>query len=154
MTHPFQSLSVFIVGVPLLYIIANEFIRYNARIKGIRGPAGLPLIGNIWDISYNAAEQYRIWSRKYGGVFQVQLGNIPIIVVNDAASAKTIFGTNSQALASRPELYTFHKVFITGRSNEVDLDDYQETDPLVGLVEHRRDYHRYIPLQRFVKEEA
>lgn len=110
--HPLQGLVLFAFGAPLLYVIANEFIRYNLRIRGIKGPTGLPLIGNIWDISYNAAEQYRMWSKKFGGVFQVQLGNIPVIIVNDAASAKAIFSNNSQALASRPELYTFHKVSI------------------------------------------
>lgn len=59
--HPLSTLGLLIVGLPLLYIIVNEFARYNVRIKGIKGPVGLPLIGNIWDISYNAAEQYRIW---------------------------------------------------------------------------------------------
>jgi hypothetical protein len=31
-------------------------------------------------------------------------------VVNTAAAAKAIFGQHSQALSSRPEFYTFHKV--------------------------------------------
>lgn len=116
-THPVQATVASIFGVPILYILANEVIRYNARIKHFSGPAGLPLIGVIYDISSNAAEQYRTWAKKYGGVYQVQLGNIPVIVVNDAASAKAIFGSNSQALASRPETYTFHKVRTHGRSS-------------------------------------
>ncbi|KAK6207318.1 hypothetical protein LQW54_007276 [Pestalotiopsis sp. IQ-011] len=63
--------------------------------------------GNIWDIRTNAAEKYRQWAKSYDGVFQIQLGNIPVVVVNTAATAKAIFGQNSQALASRPEFYTF-----------------------------------------------
>lgn len=38
------------------------------------------------------------------------LGNVPVVVVNSAASAKVLFGQNAQALSSRPEFYTFHKV--------------------------------------------
>lgn len=38
------------------------------------------------------------------------LGNVPVVVVNTASDAKAIFGGHSQALASRPEFYTFHKV--------------------------------------------
>jgi hypothetical protein len=38
------------------------------------------------------------------------LGNIPVVVVNSAASAKVLFGQHAQALSSRPEFYTFHRV--------------------------------------------
>ena len=108
--HPTQFLALATLVVPILYIIINEFIRATARIPNIGGPVGFPLIGNLWQIRTNAAEQYRFWSKRYGGVYQVQLGNIPIVVVNTAAAAKTIFGQHSQALSSRPEFYTFHKV--------------------------------------------
>lgn len=96
--------------IPPLYVICNEYVRYRARIPGIKGPAGLPIIGNLWSIRRNAAEQYRVWSKTYGGIFQVSLGNIPIIVINSAEAAKALFGQNASALSSRPEFYTFHKV--------------------------------------------
>lgn len=105
-----QFLTLATLVVPILYVITNEFIRAAARIPNLPGPVGFPLIGNLWQIRTNAAEQYRSWSKKYGGVYQVQLGNIPIVVVNTAAAAKAIFGQHSQALSSRPEFYTFHKV--------------------------------------------
>jgi 3-hydroxyphenylacetate 6-hydroxylase len=107
---PLQTLGVAAVVVPILYVILNEFIRYSARVKGLGGPAGLPLIGNLSQIRVNAAEQYRAWSKKHGAVYQIMLGNIPVVVVNSAASAKVLFGQNAQALSSRPEFYTFHKV--------------------------------------------
>jgi 3-hydroxyphenylacetate 6-hydroxylase len=94
----------------LIYVFINELIRSNARISNLRGPSGLPLIGNIRDIKVNASEKYREWAKKYGPVYQIQLGNIPIVVVNSAAAARHIFGSNAQALSSRPEFYTFHKV--------------------------------------------
>jgi 3-hydroxyphenylacetate 6-hydroxylase len=107
---PWRSLAVVAVLVPLLYVVFNEFTRASVRVKGIHGPSGLPLIGNLAQIRKNAAEQYRLWSKKYGSVYQIQLGNVPIVVINSAASAKSIFGQNAQALSSRPEFYTFHKV--------------------------------------------
>lgn len=107
---PQQSLGLAIALVPVLYVIFNEFVRVSARVKGIGGPRGLPLIGNLVQIRKNAAEQYRIWSKTYGPVYQIQLGNVPVLVVNSAAAAKVLFGQNAQALSSRPEFYTFHKV--------------------------------------------
>lgn len=122
----YLSAAILVLFVPLIYIIVNEFIRASARIKKLHGPPGLPLIGNLWDIRVNAAEQYRSWARKYGSVYQIQLGNIPIVVVNTAASAKTIFGQNAQALSSRPEFYTFHKVCLESFSlSELPYTDYQ-----------------------------
>lgn len=101
--NPGQSLAITALLLPILYVILNEFIRASARVKGMKGPRGLPLIGNLAQIRVNAAEQYRIWSKKFGAVYQIQLGNIPVVVVNSAASAKVIFGQNAQALSSRPE---------------------------------------------------
>jgi 3-hydroxyphenylacetate 6-hydroxylase len=108
--HTLRSALVLLFGTPLLYTIVNEYVRRSARIKGFKGPRNWPLVGNIPDIKYNAAEQYRQWSKTYGDVYQIQLGNVPVIVVNSAESARAIFGQNSQALSSRPVFWTFHKV--------------------------------------------
>jgi len=108
--HPIKTITLIFVLMPLLYVVANEFARRQARVAGIDGPRGLPLIGNLWQIRKNAAEKYRQWARTHGAVYQIQLGNVPVLVVNSAAAAKVLFGQNAQALSSRPEFYTFHKV--------------------------------------------
>jgi len=106
---------VFIVGglVSLvLWLITNEFVRSRARIPGLKGPRGWPVIGNYLDIRNNAAVQYETWGKTYGDVYQVQLGNTTVVIVNSPSAAKTLFMSNSQALSSRPVTYTFHKVHI------------------------------------------
>ncbi|GKT45363.1 3-hydroxyphenylacetate 6-hydroxylase [Colletotrichum spaethianum] len=117
--HALQSAIISLLLAPLIYVIANEFIRSKARIAKLDGPRGLPLIGNLWDIRVNAAEQYRRWAKKFGAVYQIQLGNVPVVVVNSSAAAKALFGQNAQALSSRPEFYTFHKL----RNNNQILSD-------------------------------
>lgn len=109
--HPLRSLLVTTLIIPIAYVLSNELVRRKARLPIFDGPSGLLIVGNIPDIRYNAAEKYREWSRTFGDVYQIQLGNIPVIVVNSAQSAKAIFGQFSQALSSRPVFYTFHKVF-------------------------------------------
>lgn len=104
-----EALLIGLVLAPITYLVANEFIRYNARIGGLKGPRGLPVIGNLRDIRVNAAERYRDWAKTFGAVYQIQLGNIPVVVINSAAAAKDLFGYNLQAMSSRPEFYTFHK---------------------------------------------
>jgi 3-hydroxyphenylacetate 6-hydroxylase len=54
------------------------------------------------------AETYRQWSKTYGDVFQVQLGNTTAVVINSAAAAKKLFIGERNAIMSRPTFYVFH----------------------------------------------
>ncbi|KAG9572185.1 cytochrome P450, partial [Aureobasidium melanogenum] len=90
--HPIRFISIVLLLLPLSYFVTNEFIRKNARIPGFNGPPGKPVFGNIPDIQYNAAEKYREWSKTYGDVYQIQLGNIPVIVLSNTAG--TTIGTS------------------------------------------------------------
>jgi 3-hydroxyphenylacetate 6-hydroxylase len=110
--HPFRSVLSILFLLPFTYLLANEVTRKNARLEGFDGPRGLWIVGNIPSIRVNAAEKYREWARKYGAVYQIQLGNEVILVVNTAEAARVLFGQFSQALSSRPVFYTFHKVCI------------------------------------------
>lgn len=111
-THPLLSLLALLLGIPLSYLLINEYVRHSVRLKGFPGPRNWPLVGNIPDIKFNAAETYRQWAKTYGDVYQIQLGNVPVIVVNSAEAARKIFGQHSQALSSRPVFWTFHKVYL------------------------------------------
>ncbi|KAF8855914.1 cytochrome P450 [Acephala macrosclerotiorum] len=95
----------------VVYFLSNELVRYRARIEGLKGPRGLPVVGKLYELhSISASEQYRIWTEKYGPVFQVQLGNVAVVIVNSAAAAKNLFSTQTSALNSRPVFHIFHKV--------------------------------------------
>lgn len=54
------------------------------------------------------AETYRVWAKKYGPVFQIQLGNTTAVVVNTVESAKQLFLGQRHAMNSRPTFYVFH----------------------------------------------
>ncbi|PFH59242.1 hypothetical protein XA68_12641 [Ophiocordyceps unilateralis] len=122
-----RSLLVSIVVAPLIYLVVNELVRHNARIVGIKGPGGLPVIGNLWDIRVDAAEKYRQWARSFGAVYQIQLGNVPVVVVNSASAARAIFGQNAQAMSSRPEFYTFHKILSDTAGTTIGTSPYSDS---------------------------
>ncbi|KAK0389055.1 hypothetical protein NLU13_2631 [Sarocladium strictum] len=124
---PVQSVLLGILALPALYVFANEVIRSKSRIPNMKGPRGLPMVGNIWDIRVNAAERYRQWAKQHGDVYQIMLGNIPVVIINSAAAAKTIFGSNAQTLSSRPELYTFHKVLSDTAGTTIGTSPYSDS---------------------------
>lgn len=114
--HPYLALSFLPLLSLLTYLIINEIIRYTSRNHDFVGPPNRLLVGNLPDITINPPEVLRRWAASYGDVYQIQLGNIPILVVNRAAAAKELFGHHSHALSSRPTFYTFHKVIHTFNS--------------------------------------
>lgn len=126
-TSPISSLAFLAAASAFLYLFVTEIQRLQGRIPGFSGPTGLPMIGNIHQITVNAAEQYRQWAKQYGPVYQVMLGNVPVIVVNGAKAAREIFGANSQALASRPEFYTFHKVVSSTAGTTIGTSPFSES---------------------------
>ena len=106
-----RNAAIVVILLPFFGFLVYEVVRWSARVPSFDGPRGWPIVGNLWQIrGKDAPEQYRVWSKKFGGLFQIQLGNIPVLVINTAAAAKVVLSQNSQATSSRPEFYTFHKV--------------------------------------------
>ncbi|KAI0403151.1 3-hydroxyphenylacetate 6 hydroxylase [Xylaria palmicola] len=110
-----------------LWLVGNEFARLRARIPGLKGPSGWPIVGNYFDIRSNAAIQYETWGKEYGDVYQVQLGSTTVVMVNSPTAAKTIFLSNSHACSSRPVTYTFHKVASTTAGLTIGASPYDDS---------------------------
>ncbi|KIW84445.1 hypothetical protein Z517_03695 [Fonsecaea pedrosoi CBS 271.37] len=109
-------------------LVVYEFVRWSARLPKFGGPPGRPIVGNLWQIRQkDAPEQYRQWAKQYGPVYQIQLGNIPVLVVNSAAAAKAIFNQNSHATSSRPEFYTFHKLISDTAGTTIGTSPYSDS---------------------------
>ncbi|KAK7543341.1 cytochrome P450 phenylacetate hydroxylase-like protein [Phyllosticta citricarpa] len=127
LNNPLRTLLYTPVLLLAAYVLLNEFFRLRARIPGFSGPPGLPIVGNIHQIRVNAAETYRLWSKRYGPVYQIQLGNVPVIVVNSAVTARDLFGKHSQVLSSRPVFYTFHKVLSNTAGTTIGTSPFSES---------------------------
>ncbi|KAI0125834.1 cytochrome P450 [Xylariales sp. AK1849] len=147
--HLLNSTLVFTFVTFVLYVTGNEVVRTKARVPGMGGPKGWPLIGNLWDIRVNAAEKYLEWSKTFGDVYQVQLGNIPVVIVNSAAAAKMLFIGNSQALSSRPTTYTFHKIASSTAGLTIGTSPYDESlkrrKKGAAVALNRPAIHSYVP---------
>lgn len=94
----------------LAYLLHTELTRRKSRIPSIPGPPGLPIIGNYHQLSPDPAERLRLWSEHHGPVYQIMLGNLPVVVVNSMGAAREIFLGQGHATLDRPRLYTFHSV--------------------------------------------
>ena len=111
-----RSLSIAAILVLLIILITftiTELLRWTAKLKGIPGPRGLPVVGNMHQIYPDPAERFRIWSQQYGPVYQIMLGKMPVVIFNSMQPVKDVFISQGGALVDRPEFHTFHGVLST-----------------------------------------
>jgi len=72
-----MALQLVLIGVAIAFYFFLKYANSTdiPKIKGIPEIPGLPFIGNLWQLGSCHAKKAQEWSRKYGPVFQVRLGN-------------------------------------------------------------------------------
>ncbi|EPQ31840.1 uncharacterized protein PFL1_00039 [Pseudozyma flocculosa PF-1] len=109
--EPLSSLSpiAFYTTALVLVTLAVGLSSRREKIK-LPGPRPWPIVGNLLQVGEDAALTYHEWSKIYGPVFKVTLGEREVVVVNSAAAAKELFNDLGSVYISRPLFHTFHKV--------------------------------------------
>lgn len=108
-----EGLKVLLVGSGaffIFYLIITEIGRAKARLPGISGPRGWPVTGNYLQLGEDPPEKLRQWGKTYGDVYQIMMGNMPVIVFTSMQAAKDVFVGQGGSLVDRPRFYTFHGV--------------------------------------------
>ncbi|PHH76622.1 hypothetical protein CDD80_1377 [Ophiocordyceps camponoti-rufipedis] len=69
------------------------------------GPRGLPLFGNVHQISRRYSwKQFQQWHKKYGPILSFRLGQINVILLGNHEVTKELLGRRSANYSSRPRL--------------------------------------------------
>jgi cytochrome P450 len=68
------------------------------------GPAPLPLIGNLHQLTGNLGEKMNKWHRKYGPLISLRAGQRTIIVIGSYEIAHDLLDKRSATYSSRPKL--------------------------------------------------
>jgi hypothetical protein len=97
------------------------------KIKNLPEIPGVPIFGNLYGLGDNHAKKAAEWSKKYGPVFQVRLGNRRIIFANTFDSVKNLWITNQSALISRPTLHTFHTIVSSSEGFTIGTSPWDES---------------------------
>lgn len=92
----------------LVYLTVRYF--YTAVPKGLRrlpGPKPLPIIGNVLEIGRRPYLSLTAMSKRYGDVFQIQIGTRPVIVLSGIETVRQALVKQGEEFSSRPDLYSF-----------------------------------------------
>ncbi|KAG8130645.1 hypothetical protein E2320_017245 [Naja naja] len=79
------------------------------------GPWSLPILGNLLQLGDHPYVFFDQMRKKYGDVFQIQLGMVPVVVVNGLDAARHVLLKDGESFAGRPDMHTF-SFFANGES--------------------------------------
>lgn len=92
----------------VVYLVVRYF--RSGLPKGLRrlpGPRALPIIGNVLEVGKRPYLSLSAMRKRYGDVFQIQIGMRPVIVLSGAETVRQALVKQGDEFASRPDLYSF-----------------------------------------------
>lgn len=66
---------------------------------------GIPLLGNVFQLTKNSHLKFSEWAQQYGKVYSINVAGTPALVINDTKTMKEIFGTMPSTGKYRFELF-------------------------------------------------
>lgn len=121
-----QILPFFIIA--LVYTAIKIIDRTDVpKIKNLPEIPGVPIFGNLLQLGEHHAKVAQEWTKKYGPVFQVRMGNRRIVFANTFDSVRNLWITNQSALISRPTLHTFHTVVSSSEGFTIGTSPWDES---------------------------
>ncbi|WOK95169.1 Cytochrome P450 [Canna indica] len=111
----------FLFLLPCLLLLLTVIYKLLLHRKGCPinlppSPPGLPLIGNLHQLSSLPHRSLLDLSRKYGPVMLIRMGRVPALVVSSANAAQELFKTHDLAISTRPYSKTATKLAFGARN--------------------------------------
>nr|POE58679.1 phenylacetate 2-hydroxylase [Quercus suber] len=132
-THGIVALLLSTQFLPVFFIVVAFVVSRLLdgtdipEIKGIPQAPGVPVFGSLFHLGTKHAKVAQRWSKRYGPVFQVRMGNRRIVFANTFESVKNLWITNQSALISRPKLHTFHTVVSSSEGFTIGTSPWDES---------------------------
>jgi len=65
----------------------------SAQAPDLPGPRGWPVVGSLFQRGSDPAHTYHMWSKIYGPVFKIRLGNRWVVIVNGAEAGDELIAS-------------------------------------------------------------
>ncbi|XP_041485110.1 cytochrome P450 1A5-like [Lytechinus variegatus] len=147
----FGQLNALTITATLGVVTATLALWSIMRPKGFPpGPRGLPIVGSIFSMNDSPEVIFDKWSKKYGDIFGVKIGERWMVVLNGQALIKEAVIKQGVDFADRPDFYSM-KIFTEG-FKDIAFSPYSETWKLHRKLAHTalRHFATGKPLQDLI----
>ena len=98
-----EAIHIFLFYITLiLFFILPKFLHKSQTKNLPSSPNGLPIIGNLHQLSPRPHETLSTMAKEFGTLMTVKFGYVTTIVASSAEIAKEILHTHDQSFANRP----------------------------------------------------
>nr|Q92095.1 RecName: Full=Cytochrome P450 1A1; AltName: Full=CYPIA1 [Opsanus tau]AAA74968.1 cytochrome P450 1A [Opsanus tau] len=102
-----ESLVALITICVVYLILTYSHTKIPAGLQRLPGPKPLPIIGNVLEIGRKPYQTLTALSKRYGPVFQIQIGMRPVVVLSGSETVRQALIKQGEDFSGRPDLYTF-----------------------------------------------
>ncbi|KAK7446329.1 hypothetical protein VKT23_014535 [Stygiomarasmius scandens] len=102
----FENIQVFQVFIAALAILIVKLC-YSAHVRRKYwppGPPGLPIFGNVFQLSQFQWFRFTEWKETYGSVFSLNLAGQPAVIINTHQAAVDLLNRRADIYSDRPRL--------------------------------------------------
>ncbi|KAJ7508828.1 cytochrome P450 [Mycena galericulata] len=99
-TSPFFRL--FAIVLTFSFVLGAKSL---TRFPRPPGPRGLPIVGNLFQLSEDSWHIFTAWKSKYGPVVHINIGRQEVIILNTYEAAAELLEKRSAIYSGRPRLY-------------------------------------------------
>ncbi|KAM6169966.1 cytochrome P450 1A4-like [Rhynchocyon petersi] len=111
---PGEVITSFIVLV-VFFILVRALRSKDGKKVTPPGPWSFPIVGNILQLGEHPYLTFMEMRKKYGDVFLIKLGMVPVVVVNGMEMVKQVLLKDGEHFAGRPNMQSF-AVLAEGKS--------------------------------------
>ncbi|KAL1410449.1 hypothetical protein Q8F55_004460 [Vanrija albida] len=134
----------------LLSLAVYQYATYARGRVHLPGPAPWPVLGNLPQLGRHAALTLTSWSRHYGPVFKLRMGEREVVVINTAAASKELLSDKGGAFISRPTFHNFHQVLASSAGTTIGTSPWDESckrrRKAAATALNRLNVERYTPI--------
>lgn len=97
------SLVILVLVLVFLRVLGSK----RGKQPSLPGPWSFPILGNLLQLGDHPYLTFMEMRKKYGDVFLIRLGLVPVVVVNGMEAVRHVLLRNGELFAARPKMHAF-----------------------------------------------
>lgn len=102
-----QEVTTSLIILVIVFVFVRALMSKGRKQVSLPGPWSFPIIGNLLQLGDHPYLTFTEMRKKYGDVFLIKLGMVPVVVVNGMEMVKQVLLKDGEHFAGRPNMHTF-----------------------------------------------